>query len=150
MAFNISNKIKKIVEFDSRTHTKQIVEANAEFLNDLLRSQLKIGLDGNGNPVTVFGKSNYSERAVNNKLDNGFGLGREVRWITNYMTGEFYQGLSPVTNGSYLTFKSSVVYFHDIIAQSGGVIMKLNDANLRRFKTEILIPELERRLKNGL
>jgi hypothetical protein len=150
MAFNISNKIKKIIQFDAKKHTVEIVNANAEYLNELLRSQLKIGLDGNGKPVTVFGNLAYSERAVHNKLDNGFGLGKEVRWITNYMTGDFYENLNPLTNGSYLTFKSNVSYFEDIIAQSGGVIMKLNDSNLKKFKTEILVPELERRMKNGL
>lgn len=150
MAFNISNKIKRIVEFDVVKHTKEIVDANGEYLSNLLRNQLAAGEDGDGKAVTVKGNTQYRPVTVWNKREVGVGLGAVVEWITNYMTGEFYRGIRPLTDGRKLTFKSFVPYFNDIIAQSGGIIMKLNDFHMNKFKIEILIPELERRMKNGL
>ena len=150
MAFNFSHRIQKIIQFDARKATIEIINENAEFLSDLLRSQLRVGKDGNGNAVTVFLNPNYHPRTVFNKLENGFGDGREVRWITNYMTGDFYASIRPITNGNVMTFTSDVPYFPSIIQQSTRIIMKLNSFNLERFKKEILIPQLKQRQHNGI
>ena len=150
MGFNFSCRINRIVQFDPRQATIDIINENSDFLSDLLRSQLRVGKDGNGNAVTVFLNPNYHPRTVFNKLENGSGLGREVRFITNYTTGDFYESIRPITNGNILTFTSDVPYFLSIIQQSGGIIMKLNTFNLERFKQDILIPKLKFRMAHGV
>ncbi len=148
MAFNISNKIKQIIKFDAQKHTADIVNSNQQYLAELLKTQLEVGQDGNGKPVTIRGVAGYKPKTIANKrLMPADSLSRVTRWVTNYMTGAFYAGIKPITDGKSLTFDSNVPYFQDIIAQSGGIIMKLNDYNIKKFKEEILIPELERRMK---
>lgn len=147
MAFNISSKIRAIVEFDVVKETIEIIAINADYLSNLLRDQLAVGEDGNGKSVTVFGNTQYQPVTVWNKRQAGVGLGRVTEWITNFMTGDFYAGIHPLTDGKKLIFKSEVPYYEDIITQSGGSIMKLNDFHLNKFKQEILIPELDKRLK---
>lgn len=150
MAFNIANKIRAIAEFDINRHTIEIVAINKEFLAELLRTQLEKGLDGNGNAVTIRGSKDYRPFTIEKKRKHGVGLGRVVEWITNYDTGNFYNEITPHTNGSKLWFDSSVPYFQDIISQSGGIIMKLNKNNLELFIKAKLKPELERRMRNGV
>lgn len=148
MAFNISNKIQKIISFDAKAETIKIIEDNKKYLSELLKNQLEVGEDGFGKDVKVNGNSFYQPFTIENKRHPSVrGLGRVTEWITNYMTGEFYKGIHPLTDGSALTFKSSVPYFDAIISQSGGAIMKLNDYHLKKFKEEKLIPELKKRMK---
>jgi len=150
MAFNIANKIRKIEQFDAKKHTIEIVNLNKDFLAELLRTQLEKGLDGNGNEVTIRGYAGYQPFTIDKKRTSGVGLGRVVEWITNYDTGNFYGNIRPHTDGVKLWFDSNVPYFRDIIAQSGGIIMKLNEHNLNLFIKSKLQPELQRRMKNGL
>lgn len=150
MGFNISNKIRKIEEFDLGKNVIDIVANNQEFLAELLRTQLEQGLDGDGNEVTVRGNSFYSEFTIKNKKSKGVGLGRVTEWITNYMTGDFYSKIKVHSDGKRLWFDSSVAYFDDIISQSGGIIMKLNKNNLELFIKTKLKPDIEKRMKNGV
>lgn len=149
MAFKIANKIRKIEAFDFQKNAIEIVEMNKEFLAELLRTQLERGLDGNNNPVTIRGVEKYAPFTIEKKRKMT-GLSRVTQWITNYDTGQFYEKIKPKTDGVRLSFDSSVPYFQDIIAQSGGIIMKLNKQNLELFIKTKLKPELERRMKNGL
>ena len=53
-------------------------------------------------------------------------------------------------DGVRLSFDSNVVYFQEIIRQSGGIIMKLNKQNLELFINTKLKPELQKRMKGGI
>lgn len=151
MAFDFSNRIKKIVQLDIRAVTIEVIHQNSDYLSELLKRQLSAGLDGNNNEVKVFGNSYYAPLTIRRKREPSVsGLGRNIEWITNYMTGAFYAGVKPLTNGNLLTFNSNVPYFLDIVNQSGGIIMKLNDYHLELFKKEKLYPELKRRMTNGI
>lgn len=149
MAFKVANKIRRIEAFDFKKHTIEIVEMNKEFLAELLRTQLERGLDGNNNAVTIRGVEKYAPFTIEKKRKMS-GLSRVTQWITNYDTGSFYSKIRPITDGHRLSFDSTVPYFQDIIAQSGGIIMKLNKRNLDLFINTKLNPELQRRMKNGL
>lgn len=150
MGFNITSRLKKVVQFDIAKNVIEIVELNKEFLAELLRTQLERGLDGNGNQVTIRGNTSYQPYTVNEKRKNPPGLGQVVQWITNYDTGLFYSMVTPHTNGHSLWFDSNVPYFRDIIAQSGPIIMKLNKTNLELFLKSKLRPALIRRMKYGI
>lgn len=149
MAFNIANKIRKIEAFDFQKNTIEIVQENKEFLAELLRTQLERGIDGNGNPVKIRGVEKYAPFTVEKKRKMK-GLSAVTMWITNYDTGDFYKGIKPITNGIRLSFDSNVTYFQEIIAQSGGIIMKLNKQNLDLFIKTKLNPELQKRMKGGI
>ncbi len=149
MAFKIANKIRKIESFDIQKNTIEIVAENKEFLAELLRTQLERGLDGNNNPVTIRGVEKYSPFTVEKKRKKT-GLSSVTMWITNYDTGDFYKGIKPITDGVRLSFDSNVVYFQEIIRQSGGIIMKLNKQNLELFINTKLKPELQKRMKGGI
>jgi hypothetical protein len=149
MKVRISTILKKIQNFDEKMQVAEIVALNKEFLADLLKKQLRVGLDGNGNKVTIRGRSKYSAFTIEEKKQKS-GLASVTEVITNYDTGDFYRGITPYTDGKRLFFDSSVPYFDEIVKQSGGIIMKLNKSNLELFIKTKLRPELIRRMKNGL
>lgn len=146
MFTNIKNKIRKVQSFDVKAHTLNIIQENEAYLTSLLKSQLRKGEDKYGEPVTVNGRPEYALYTIVSKRRIK-GLGGEIRWITNYMSGSFYAFMQVETKGTKFAFTSNVEYFDEIVKQSGEEIIELSEENLLKFKEEILIPELQQRYR---
>lgn len=147
---NLFKKIERIERFDIAKETCDIINENGDFISDLLRAQLAKGKDGQGKEVTVFGRDFYSDRTVFEKERHGVGLGKETRWITNYMTGVFHNSIYVYASGTKFFFDSGVPYLNEILAQSGPKILELGKEGLEIFRDRILIPQLQLRFKNSL
>lgn len=136
-------KIAVLEEFDIAAETIKIINSNSIFISDLLKEQLRLGRDGQGKNVTVFGRDFYSDRTTFNKEFHGQGFGKFTEWITNYMTGAFYTGIKVKAEGVVFSLSSSVDYYEQIITRSGAVIMELDEQSLRVFSEEILFPQIQ-------
>lgn len=150
---NFYNKIVRLQTFDVLKETMEIINANAEEIKVLLINQLQRGKDGKKQNVTVFGRDYYADKTVFEKERHGVGLGKLTEWITNYMTGSFYNSLVVKTSGTVFDIKGEVEYFPDIIKRSGTVIMQLDIDSLEIFKQKFLAPQLKARFSkhfNGL
>lgn len=148
MAFaNIRRKIKAIQEFDIIAETIDIINQNSELLSELLREQLSQGLDADNKPLTIDGNAFYKDWTIWNKERHGYGLGKVTDYVTYYMSGKFYSMLKVKASGRSFEFVSDVPYFNDIILKSGIRTLELSEFNLSFFREEILVPELQIRLK---
>lgn len=136
------DKIVAIQEFDIEKEVDNIINSNQEYLTGLIKDQLAQGIDGAGKSVTVFGSSVYSTVTIQRKkyLD---GLAGETRWITNYMSGQFYANMNVKATGQIFQFSSDVPYLEAILEQSGDVILELDQKHLQQFADEILYPQLQ-------
>lgn len=143
------NKLRALKKFNLKKETLDVIRKNKEYLKELLIRQLSFGIDGSGKKVTVFGRSRYAPFTIRKKKGLS-GLSGETSYITNYHTGNFYRGISMIAKSKSFEFKSSVSYYGAIVAQSGDIIMTLNENSIRRFVTEILQPELKRRLEASI
>lgn len=154
MAFqNIIKKLRAIERFDIEQETINIINENRYYIEALLRLQLQSGKDGNNEPVTIFGRDFYKDATIFEKERHGVGLGKETGFVTNYMNGFFYSGLIAQAQGRTFEITSTVPYFTQIILRSGEQIMYLNTEHLQEFSKEVLIPQLQIRLKafeNGI
>lgn len=143
---NIKKLLQEAIQFDIEKETADILNQNDEILAQMLRDQLASGMDGNNQPVTIFGKPFYHDWTITHKKRHGKDrLAKETNWITNYMTGRFYRSIQFYAQGKTFEADSDVPYFDQIILRSGKQIMQLNAENLRIFKETILEPELQRR-----
>lgn len=150
---NLYKLIVSLSNFDIEKEIISIINEKRFYIEGLLRLQLQEGKDYEGKNITIFGKDYYSDSTVFEKERHGVGLGKETRFITNYMKGYFYSMLETKAEGRSFETISKVDYFDDIIRRSGDKIMKLNKEHLLQFSIEILIPELVKRFKaiqNGL
>lgn len=148
----ISDAIKKLeslMKFDEVKIIDDILTENSDKVKALLLNQLSTGTDGKGNRVTIFGREGYSERTIYRKLnEEGLSpLAREIRFITNYMSGNFYQSIKLKVEGRQFIFTSDLDYYDDIIQRSGDDIMVLDEDNLKNLSQTIVAPELSKRLK---
>lgn len=140
---DVINKLKGTVQFNVEQAVLQIIDENTEFLIFLLKYQMSQGIDGDGKMTTVFGKDFYADSTVFEKERHGVGLGRETNFITNYMSGEFYESIQMTRSGSTVVFTSDVPYYEEILLRSGKNIMKFNIETTKIFEKEILNPQLK-------
>lgn len=148
---NRTRRLKEALDsFDVASEGIKIINANAKFIIELLQSQLERGVDRYGNKVLLNGSPDYSEITKYYKRKYGVGLGREIRFVTNYMTGAFYAEMYVVTSAKKFEIESAVPYFSNIIARSGPQIMELSQANYNIFAGEILVPQLKISLENHI
>lgn len=150
---NFYKQIVKLQQFNVLAETADILGINGEFIAELLREQLRAGKDGRGKNVTVFGRDYYSDATVFEKERHGQGFGKFTDWITNYMSGRFYNSIRTEVEGTTFKQISDVDYFPEILRRSGSVIMELDIQSLNRLHDEILLPELKLRFNakvNGL
>ena len=156
---NLYNKIVAIEEFDIVEETREILINNQEYLLHLLKNQLQLGKDGNGEDILLIRKGLYfdfySEKTIDLKEEYGFGLGSITNRVTDYFTGTFYNSIYIVISGTSFQLLSDVSYFEDILShrKGGDKIMELNNNSLSIFQRDILIPQLKERFNltvNGL
>lgn len=136
-------KIEVVEQFDIAKETSNIINESGDYIVSLLKSQLRIGLDGDGQAVTVFGRDYYNDLTVFYKEKYASGLGKETSYITNYFSGNFYTSIYVYASGEEFLFDSDVPYFSQIILQSGEKIMELSKENCKLFSETILIPKLQ-------
>lgn len=150
---NAIQTLRSVRDFDVVTEAMKIINANGYYIASLLREQLALGKDSLGKPVTIFGRDFYRYRTILKKEKFGIGLGKHTEWVTNYMSGRFYNSLKVLAENNTFSITSDVPYFPEILQRSGTVIMELDEKHLTQFSNEILIPQLElafNRRFNGL
>lgn len=141
------NKIVALEELDIVEEIDNIINSNSEFIADLLAQQLAMGVDADGERVTIYGRDTYKPSTIYQKKTFGLGLGKVTDRITNYSSGMFYRELDVKAVGEEFDIFSHVDYFQKIIARSGVKIMELNSEHLQIFRDQILIPQLKLRLE---
>ena len=111
-----------------------VMEYDSKEITDMVRKQLMMGIDGNGESVyltrPIGGKkyTYYAYRTEYNKLKYGVGLGAQVDPISTYKSGAFYESLyvEVFKDGSFQVL-SSDEKFELIKARSGPAIIDLNE-----------------------
>lgn len=124
--------INKIESFSFAEEVQKIVYIEDDEVLALVRGQMSIGKDGNGNPIHLErGRTTYKRVTIELKEIYGVGIGKETRWITLYMTGEFYNSLfvEYQKNGEF-SILSRDPKSEKIILRSGDDVLKLNQENL--------------------
>ncbi len=145
---NLSRKIEALERFDITANIIEIINENSFYITALLRLQLQQGKDANDESVKIFGRDYYSDRTIFDKTHGDYpALGKVTEFITNFKTGEFYNSLRTVAQGTIFKTESDVFYFDKIIQRSTDVILKLNKEHLAELRNEIIIPQLRLRLK---
>lgn len=151
---NFYNNIVALQEFNIQEVTTEIINENAQYIQDLLVSQLEQGLDGNDESVISKRRGGtfdyYADMTVKEKERYGIGLGSFTDWITNFMTGDFHHSLKVVVNGTQFEFTSDLSYFDTIIARSGEIIIQLSKENCELFSRNILFPQIKERFYSRL
>lgn len=140
----IRRTLDKALLFNEAEAITEIINTNQEFITALLKQQLASGKDGNDEVITIFGRDTYSLETIINKRRVS-GLGGETRWITNYMSGDFYSFLFVEAKGTSFEFFSDVEYFPEIIFRSDSVIMELNQEHIIILRQELILPELRKK-----
>lgn len=150
---NIINKLKSINKFDIEIEVDAIIRENSDAIISILRNQMAIGIDGNGEPVSAKYGSFYSKFTFDIKKEYS-GLAGVTEVVTNYMSGSFYLSIQLNPRGkNNFVFQSGVPHFEEIIARSGEDIMKLNSESTKRLVKEIINPQLKirrERYENGI
>lgn len=152
MLDDFENTINRLDAFNFGQELQTIVESNTEILTELIKEQLEQGLDGDGNPNTIFGRKGYSPATVDIKEREGVGLGAETGFITNYMSGEFYNTLVVKTEANAFEADSPVSYFGDITLYSSEDLLKVSEEHRKEFGEKVTLPEIAESLftKTGI
>jgi len=147
MLDDFKNRIATLQAFDFGKELTDIVEKNSDKIPDLLAQQLALGKDGNDEPVTLHGDTEYSPFTVRYKQDVGKGLGAVTDRITNYMSGAFYESMNTKVENNAFETVGDVPYFDDIIERSGSVIMELDESSRIEFGEKVTLPGIKEVLK---
>jgi hypothetical protein len=148
MLDDFKNRIAALRSFDFAQELNTIVEQNAEKIPDILAQQLAQGKDGNNEPVTLHGETQYSPFTIEHKERFGKGWGAVTDRITNYMTGAFYHHMKTTVENNAFETVSDVPYFEDIIERSGSVVMELDESSRVEFGQKITLPAIKEVLKS--
>jgi len=151
--FNTWRKdLAKLKAFNETAVIGRIIEKNSDYLALLLISQLEVGKDGDNKPVMIDKHPGYAIETIRRK--SAFtGLRGEWSYVTNFDTGDFYFGLKAKVDKFTFTIISDVPYFSDIILRSTESIMRLNSANIKKFRDEIVTPQFNKEFEkymNGI
>jgi hypothetical protein len=149
---DFENRIQKLQAFDFALELETIVSDNIDKLPVYLKEQLAAGRDGDGEPVKIFDRAEYSPKTIEIKKAEGQGLGAVTDRITNYMTGEFYNSITEKVEGQVFEADSDVPYFGDIRLRSSDSLLKINERNRLDFATNVTLPAIKEALltKTGL
>jgi len=152
MLDNFENGIKKLQAFDFGQELQDIVENNSEKLTGYVRQQLEAGIDGEGKPNTIFGRTEYAPRTIEIKQSTGVGLGAVTDYVTNYMTGAFHESLIMEVEGQTFEADSDVPYFGDIKLYSSDALLEVDEENRMEFAETVTLPGIKEALltKTGL
>ena len=146
---DFNNKINALATFDTEEEIRKIVIENSEILIEMVKGQMILGKDAYGKPTKLGSRDYYHPETLANKARVS-GPGGITSWITNYMLGDFYRFLSLEFRGDNFVITSDVEYFPEIIARSGEDIVKVSKENLIKFRNDIIIPQLMKRLKQRM
>lgn len=127
---------------------RDVLLEHSEHILALVKLQMEKGIDGEGQPVTLYGNPEYHPRTIKEKQQFGYGLGAETQWVTNYMSGEFYDSLyiEPTPDGSFHIL-SSDPKADKIITRSGAQILQLNNTSREFLMNDFIIPEVAARIE---
>jgi len=139
------NKIVALQKFSAAQTVADIINENGGYISDLLRRQLRSGIDGSGEPITLRRKGGvypfYADSTVRLKEFKG----QETGYITFHDSGTFYSSIYVFASGDSFLLDSDVPYFPDILLSSGSgdKIMELTQENLQLLSNEIIKPQFE-------
>lgn len=149
---NFKSLIDNLAAFDFGRSMQTAVDGNADKLPDMVREQLTAGKDGDGNDNKIFGSDTYAAKTIDIKKKEGKCLGAVTDYITNFMTGDFYESLEMKPEDGALDMDSDVPYFGDIRLYSSPALLEVDEDNRRTFANEYVMPAVEEdlQLKTGL
>lgn len=117
---------------------------------ELLQQQLISGISGTGEPITLYGETEYSPFTVRYKKQFGSGIGGLTDRITLYMFGEFYAQMFMTVKGEVFSIKSKVPYYDKIIQRSGPEVMMLSPESMDILLELFINPEIKKVLNQHL
>ena len=151
---NTIRQLNNMVRFNEIAESMDIINKNQALIVWMVQQQNLEGIDGTGEPKTLLrykkGKpiisEEYSQLTIAEKNIMSGNAAITDR-ITHYMSGEFYDSMYLIQEGTSFNVISDVNYYNDIIAHSGNgsKIMELTEENLQLFYDDVLIPELKKR-----
>lgn len=151
---NTIRQLNNMVRFNEIAESMDIINKNQALIVWMVQQQNLEGIDGTGEPKTLLrykkGKlvisGEYSQLTIEEKNVMSGNAAITDR-ITHYMSGEFYDSMYLIQEGTSFNVISDVNYYNDIIAHSGSgsKIMELTEENLQLFYDDVLIPELKKR-----
>lgn len=142
------DKINIIDEFDIEAETIDIINKNGEYIEHLVKNQLRKGLSGDGELTRAKHGSYYTDRTIQDKTYNGQGFGKFTDYVTMFMSGRFYTSLRTVASGDMFEVISNVDYFNKLNSWNDGKLIELNAESLKILSEEIIIPELQLRFNS--
>lgn len=149
MLTELENTISLIESIDIEVIAQEIIYELHDVIVSLVKLQMEKGVGGDDNPVRLYGLG-YAPSTIEIKSEFGVGLGAEIRWVTNYMSGEFYNSLFLQQSGENFEILSSSPLYDKIIARSGKQLLQLNTVSRQILQEEYVIPMLQERLNNAL
>lgn len=137
------NTIDMLRAFDFGAAQEKAVEDNVDELPAMVREQLAGGEDGDGNDNTIFGRDTYAPKTIEIKKEKGVGLGAVTNYITNYMTGQFYETVEVKMENGAFELKSDVPYFEEIKQYSSSALLEVSEEHRLEFAEDFVMPSVE-------
>jgi len=142
---NLFEKSVAIEMFDIAAETIDIINQNADTIEAMVRGQMAVGKDGDGDLLNASLGPYYTPYTAELKEKYGSGsLGKETDRVTYFMSGYFYSSLFTKAKGNEFITDSRDEVTDKLLSWSPKAL-ELNADNLDYFSKVILIPELQRR-----
>jgi len=142
---NLYNKIVKLQMFDAAETVAAIINANGPYIAELLRTQLRRGVDADNQPITLIRNAVeypfYSDYTVMLKERKG----QQTDYVTLHDSGIFYLSIRTIASAQTESFSllSDVPYFPDILLKVGthDRVMELSKDNLEILTNNVIKPQ---------
>lgn len=141
----------KLKSFSFEKELLDILKQNAHVLAEYQRRQWgETSTDAKGKKLKLLDNRQYGylyrPQTVALKKKYGIGLGAVTDRITFYSRGSLYEGLFAKVQKDKIVFGSTVSYFKSLMKRAGNP-EGLNPDYIKKFKEEVLIPQIKLRLK---
>jgi hypothetical protein len=148
---NLELRIKKLNEIDIPVAYENALIENEAAIIELLQEQLKMGISGYFEPITLYGFPEYSAKYIAFKRRYGYGSdGKQTDFVNLYLYGDFYRQMFTTIKKSTVYIKSNVPYYDKIIGRSGPEVMLLNSESEETLQTLFINPVIEQVIKEAL
>lgn len=141
---SIKNLIYRLRKFKPvlEQFLREEVEKNSDYLTDVIRIQLDMGLDGFMDEI----QPPYAQRTIRVKIKKGQPTDR----VTLKDTGKFYSSLYVNFDEGGFRILSNDEKVKYLVARYGQAILRLSNEDLNRFLRLYIRPTLAQKMKNYL
>lgn len=144
---NLFDTINNLKKFDFEVEFQEQVVSKSPELLERIKDQLASGLNGDGSLASIDNRFEYRHWTKERKIKLT-GTAGEIGFITNYMSGEFYDTLAVIEDEDGFYFTSSVPYFPEIVRRGNRTLLQINQENVSDVKEEIQ-DELSQQFENA-